>query len=57
MVVLIYGYTGVMTALLTVPKLEPIAKTLEEVVAQKKLITVERNTPLSRIFMVFLVYI
>ena len=48
MVALINAYTGVMTALLTVPKLEPIANTLEEAVVQGRLITMQKDTPTSR---------
>jgi len=54
MVVIIYAYTGVMTALLTIPKLKPIANTLEEAVAQERLITIVDNTPLSRIVLVYI---
>jgi len=55
MVVMIYAYTGVLTSLLTVPKLEPIDFTLEEVVLHNKFcVTQERNTPLSRGFLVIL---
>jgi len=39
MVALINAYAGVMTALLTVPKLEPIVNTLEESVTQDRLVT------------------
>ncbi len=52
MVVLINAYTSVMTALLTVPKLEPIANTLEEAAMQNRLVTIETNTPMSRIISV-----
>ena len=48
MVALINAYTSVMTALLTVPKLEPIANTLEEAVIQNRCVTMETNTPVSR---------
>ena len=41
-----------MTALLTVPKLEPIANTMEEAVLQKRSFTMENETPLSRMFLV-----
>ena len=57
MVVLIYAYTGVMTALLTVPKLEPIAFTLEEAVLKHKFcVTQERNTYMIRGFLVDLLW-
>jgi len=52
MVVLINAYAGVMTALLTAPKLEPIANTLEEAVMQNRLVTIETNTPMTRIISV-----
>ena len=53
MVVLINAYTGVMTALLTVPKLEAIANTLEEAVVQDRLVTIQTSTLMSRIILVF----
>jgi len=53
MVALINAYTGVMTALLTVPKLEPIVNTLEESVAQGRLVTIQKDTVMSRIILVF----
>ena len=52
MVVLINAYAGVMTALLTVPKLEPIVNTLEEAAMQNRLVTIETNTPMTRIISV-----
>ena len=52
MVVLINAYAGVMTALLTVPKLEPIANTVEEAVKQNRMFTMEQNTTLLTMFMV-----
>ena len=54
MVALINAYTSVMTALLTVPKLEPIANTLEEAVNQNRFVTIVTNTPISRIISVHL---
>lgn len=54
MVVLVYAYTGVMTSMLTVPKLKPIVQTLEETVQQSRLITLEKDTTLSITFMVTL---
>jgi len=56
MVVLIYAYTGVMTSLLTVTKLQPIVQTLEETVQKNRLVTMERDRTLSRTFMVYLKY-
>ena len=53
MVVLVNAYAGVLTALLTVPKLEPIANTLQEAVAQNRKFTLEPNTTLITTFMVF----
>jgi len=44
MVVLINGYSGVLTSLLTVPKLKPIAKTLKDVAESKELrVSCENN--------------
>jgi len=57
MVVLINSYAGVMTALLTVPKLEPIANTVEEAVVQNRKFTLEQNRTLTRQFMVLYMYI
>ena len=56
MVVLIYAYSGVMTSLLTVPKLKPIVQTLEETIQQNRLVTMERDRTLSRTFMVFIFF-
>jgi len=53
MVVLIYAYAGVLTALLTVPKLEPIAKNLEEVVLLGRTLTAERSTSFTPMIMVY----
>ena len=53
MVVLINAYSGVLTSLLTVPKLQPIAKTLEEVAEKNVLrLTIEKNTYFSEMFLV-----
>jgi len=52
MVVLINAYAGVMTALLTVPKLMPIVNSLEEAATQNRLVTLEFNTPMYRIISV-----
>jgi ionotropic glutamate receptor len=44
MVVLVNAYSGVLTSLLTVPKLKPIARTLKDVADNKELkVTVEKN--------------
>lgn len=53
MIVLINSYAGVMTALLAaVPKLKPIAYTVEEGVVQNRKFTLEPNRTLTRQFMV-----
>ncbi len=53
MVVLVFAYSGVLTSLLTVPKLEPIVNTVEELIESGKLrITIERNIQISREFLV-----
>ncbi len=53
MVVLVLAYTGVLTSLLTVPKLEPIVTTVDELVDDGKLrITLEKNIQMSREFLV-----
>ena len=44
MVVLINAYAGVMTALLTAPKLMPIVNTLEEAVTQNRLVTMHTTS-------------
>lgn len=52
MIVLINGYSGVLTSFLTIPKLNPIANTLQEVAESKELqVTVEKNVPISNLFM------
>ncbi len=56
MFALINSYTSVMTALLTVPKLEPIANTLEEAAIQNRVVTIETNTPISKIISVRLLH-
>ncbi len=54
MVVLINAYSGVLTSLLTAPRLKPIAKTLQEVAESQELqVTVEKNNIFSRSFLVF----
>ena len=55
MVVLINGYAGVLTSLLTVPKLKPIAQTLKDVAESKELrVTCEKNSYFSDMFLVIL---
>ena len=57
MVVLIKGYAGVLTSLLTVPKWKPIAQSLEKVAESKELrVTCEKNTYFSDILLVFLLF-
>ena len=54
MVVLINAYSGVLTSLLTIPKLNPIANTMKEVTESKELrVTVEKNLPMSKKFLVY----
>ncbi len=49
MVVLINAYSGVLTSLLTVPKLEPIANTLKEVAESGKLrLTLEKGSGVAK---------
>lgn len=44
MVVMVYAYTGVLTAVLSVPKLKPIFNTFEDVIATNRLeITIETH--------------
>ncbi len=58
MVVLINGYSGVLTSYLTIPKLNPIVNTIKEVAERKELrVTVEKNVPISKLFMVYLKFI
>ncbi len=53
MVVLVFAYTGVLTSLLSVPKLEPIVNTVDDLAEGGKLrITIEKNTQTSREFLV-----
>ena len=53
MVVLVFAYTGVLTSLLCVPKLEPIFNTVEDLAEGGKLrITIEKNIQLHREFLV-----
>jgi len=45
MVVLIYAYAGVLTSMLTVPKLEPTIDTLDDLAANDAFqITIEKET-------------
>ncbi len=48
MVVLVNAYSGVLTSLLTVPKLEPIVNTLQELVEREDLgfggVTIEKDS-------------
>ena len=56
MVVLVNAYAGVLTSLLTVPKLEPIVNTLQELVENQYLglggVTVERASSIVKDLMV-----
>ena len=53
MIVLIYAYTGVMTAFLSVPKLEPIVKNFEEAVLQGRTLSALKGTSFAAILLVF----
>lgn len=54
MVVIVYGYTCVMAALLTVPKLEPTINTLSELALDKSYrITLEKENLITEQIMVF----
>ena len=53
MVVLINAYSGVLTSLLTAPRLKPIALTLQDVAESQELrVTVKKDSYFSRIFLV-----
>lgn len=53
MVVLINCYTGVLTSIMTVPKLEPIPQSLEELAAKKEYkVTVMKESFLAKAFLV-----
>jgi len=55
MVVLINAYSGVLTSLLTAPRLKPIAITLKDVAESQELrVTVEKNHFFPRLFLVLL---
>ncbi len=57
MVVLINAYSGVLTSLLTVPKLEPIANTVKELVSSDELrFTTEKNAGYAIRFLVYNIY-
>lgn len=59
MVVLINAYSGVLTSLLAVPKLEPIVKTLQEVAENDMLglrITLEKDSGITRDLFVSLLF-
>ena len=57
MIVLINAYFGVLTSLLTVPKLELIVNTIEEVAKSNVLrVTVEKNADWSYIYLVTYTY-
>jgi len=54
-VVIINAYSGVLTSLLTVKKLKPIAETLKDVAESKELrVTCEKSSSLAAIFLVLL---
>lgn len=53
MLVLVYAYTGTLTACLTFPKLEPLVSTLEQVAASRKFrLTVEKSRLMADIIFV-----
>jgi len=55
MVVLINAYSGVLTSLLTTPKLKPIATTLRDVAESKELrVSVEKQSYFSLLLLVHL---
>ena len=57
MIVLINAYTGVLTSLLTVPKLKPIPQSLEELAAMKDYrVTINKNHLLAIAFLVNILY-
>ena len=57
MVVLINGYLGVLTSMLTIPKLEPILFTMKEVAESEQLrVTIEKNSDLSTQFLVNMLF-
>lgn len=57
MVVLINGYLGVFTSMLTSPKLEPILFTMKEVAESgKSRVTIEKNSAFSTQLLVYYYY-
>lgn len=57
MIVLINAYTGVLTSLLTVPKLKPIPQSLEDLAAMKDYrVTINKNHLLAIAFLVHIFY-
>jgi len=57
MVVLINSYTGVLTSMMTVPKLESIPQSLEELAARREYkVTVMKESFLAKAFLVILLY-
>ena len=53
MIVVIYAYSGVLTSLLAVQKLEPTVDTLDQLVAGGKFqLTMEKNSQLTNIVLV-----
>lgn len=53
MVVFIYAYTGVLTSILSVPKLEPIINSVEELATKSQFkLTIEKNAALTSDFLV-----
>ncbi len=53
MVVLINGYLGVLTSMLSIPKLVPILFTMKEVAENGEMrVTIEKNSGLSTQFLV-----
>lgn len=53
MIVIVNAYTGVLTAILTVPKLEKTVDSLEELAYSNRLkLTVEDNSAMALVFLV-----
>ena len=57
MVVLVNAYSGVLTSLLTVPKLTPIAQTLKDVAEKELKVIVKKNEMMGDLLLVILVLI
>ena len=56
MVVLINAYSGVLTSLLTAPRLKPITQTLKDVAESSELrVTCEKDGYFARIFLVIII--